>query len=123
MREVPVELVNDLCTKTLIPNKESSTLRSPDRDIENIFYKLLKEVDKESNDQYPYNIKNSGDKSKMNYIRLNHQLFNTILRYILKLLIVSYKYINIVLVIKYDTTYNIYNINILTSKYIYPMLC
>jgi hypothetical protein len=46
-------------------------------EIEKIFYKLLKEVDKEINDQYPYDIKNSS--IKMNYIRKHHKIFNNVL--------------------------------------------
>jgi hypothetical protein len=67
---------------------------STNEEIEDIFIKLIKEVEKEENDIYPYNIKNST--LKMNFIRKNHKNFNFIFICILGVLIVSlsYKFLN-----------------------------
>ena len=56
--------------------------------MDKIFYKVLKEVDKENNDQYPYNIKNSS--IKMNYVRKNHNKFNTLLTIMNSILLVLF---------------------------------
>lgn len=56
-------------------------------DIEKIIYKLLKEVDKEDNDHYPYDIKNST--MKMNFVRKNHKIFNMVLLLLLFTLLVK----------------------------------
>jgi hypothetical protein len=60
-------------------------------EIEKIVYKLLKEVDKEINDQYPYDIKNSN--ISMNYIRKHHKIFNNVLYFTNGFLFVKLKMI------------------------------
>ncbi len=84
-REVSTERIKKLAKTLKCPYIECSALNSGS-EIEKIFYKLLKEIDKEINDEYPYDIKNST--IKMNFIRKNHKTFNLVLSIILFLLVV-----------------------------------
>lgn len=85
-REVSEERIKKLAKSLKCPYIECSALQSGP-EVEKVFYKLLKEVDKEANDDYPYDIKNST--IKMNFIRKNHKTFNLLLLVLLFLLIVK----------------------------------
>ena len=86
-REVSEERIKKLAKMLKCPYIECSALEGG-AEIEKIFYKLLKEVDKEINDEYPYDIKNST--IKMNYIRKNHKTFNMVVSILLFFLIVKF---------------------------------
>jgi GTPase SAR1 family protein len=86
-REVSEERIKKLAKTLKCPYIECSALQGG-AEIEKIFYKLLKEVDKEVNDEYPYDIKNST--IRMNYIRKNHKTFNMVLMILMFILVVSY---------------------------------
>lgn len=85
-REVSEERIKKLAKSMKCPYIECSALEGG-AEIDKIFYKLLKEVDKEINDEYPYDIKNST--IKMNYIRKHHKTFNFIFLIAMGLLIVK----------------------------------
>jgi GTPase SAR1 family protein len=85
-REVSTERIKKLAESLKCPYLECSALQSGP-EIEKIFYKVLKESDKESNDLYPYDIKNST--VEMNFIRKNHKTFNYIMLLLLFLQIVK----------------------------------
>jgi GTPase SAR1 family protein len=86
-REVSEERIKKLAKTLKCPYIECSALQGG-AEIEKIFYKLLKEVDKEVNDEYPYDIKNST--IRMNYIRKNHKSFNLFLTLLMFLLVVKF---------------------------------
>ena len=86
MREVPEEQIMKLAKNLKCPYIECSA-KEGGPEIEKIFYKLLKEVEKEINDKYPYNIKNSS--ITMNYIRKHHKSFNLLINIMLFILIVK----------------------------------
>jgi GTPase SAR1 family protein len=85
-REVSEERIKKLAKTLKCPYIVCSALHGG-AEIEKIFYKLLKEVDKETNDEYPYDIKNST--IKMNYIRKHHKSFNLALILMMFLLVVN----------------------------------
>jgi Fe2+ transport system protein B len=85
-REVSEDRIKKLAKNLKCPYIECSALQGGS-EIEKIFYKLLKEVDKEVNDQYPYDIKNSN--IHMNYIRKHHKSFNLLYLIFSALLIVN----------------------------------
>jgi hypothetical protein len=84
---VSEERIKKLAKTLKCPYIECSALQGG-AEIEKIFYKLLKEVDKETNDEYPYDIKNST--IRMNYIRKHHKSFNLALISLLILLVVNF---------------------------------
>lgn len=57
--------------------------------MEKIINKLLKEVEKENNDEYPYDIRNSN--LEMNFITINERPFKLLLEIILAFLNVRKK--------------------------------
>jgi small GTP-binding protein len=85
-REVSLDRIKKLAKALKCPYIECSATEGG-AEIEKIFYKLLKEVDKESNDEYPYDIKNST--MKMNFIRKHHKNFNLVLLVLLATIFVS----------------------------------
>ena len=75
-REVSEVRIKKFAKSLKCPYIQCSALNGGD-EVEKVFYKLLKEVEKESNDEYPYDIKNST--IKMNMIRKHHKIFNLVL--------------------------------------------
>jgi len=90
-REVSIEDLKKYAKKIKAPYIECSNKESNEDEIEEIFIKLLKEVYKEDEDLFPYNIKNST--LKMNFIRKNHKDFNSVFIILLSLIIVSLKFV------------------------------
>lgn len=84
-REVTQENIKKLVKEMKCPYIECSALNAGP-EIDKIFADLLKEVDKEMNDEYPYDIKNT--KVSLNFVRRHHQTFNLILRCFMVLQIV-----------------------------------
>lgn len=76
LREVSIERLEKYAKLAKAPCMECSSLKGGE-DLHLMITKLLNEIDKEANDQYPYNIKNSS--LKMNFIRKNHNIFNIVL--------------------------------------------
>jgi hypothetical protein len=85
-REVSKERIKRLSNTLKCPYIECSALQSGP-EIEKIFYKLLKEIEKENSDLYPYDIKNSS--VEMNFIRKNHKTFNYIMLVLILIQIVK----------------------------------
>ena len=100
-REVSEERIKKLAKTLKCPYIECSAMQGG-AEIEKIFYKLLKEVDKEVNDEYPYDIKNST--IRMNYIRKNHKSFNLFLTLLMFLLVVKF-YLILVSPVEFSCSY------------------
>ncbi len=77
-REVDKEKIQNLLKTLKCPYVECSALNGGE-EMEKIFTELLKEIDKEINDEYPYDIKNT--KLKLNFVTKHHQTFNMVLLY------------------------------------------
>jgi len=75
-REVENDKIKKMAHIMKCPFIECSALNGG-LEIDKIFSELLKEVDKEINDEYPYDIKNT--KVTLNFVRKHHQTFNFIL--------------------------------------------
>ncbi len=75
-REVDKEKIKKMAQMMKCPFIECSALNGG-TEIDKIFTELLKEVDKEINDEYPYDIKNT--KVTLNFVRKHHQTFNLML--------------------------------------------
>ncbi len=75
-REVENDKIKKMAQIMKCPLIECSALNGGP-EIDRIFSELLKEVDKEINDEYPYDMKNT--KVTLNFVRKHHQSFNFIL--------------------------------------------
>lgn len=85
-REVSIEKIKNFSKELKCPYIETSALEG--LEMEKIINKLLKEVDKESNDEYPYDIKNSN--LEVNFITSNEKPFKLTLEIILAFLNVKF---------------------------------
>jgi len=77
-REVDKEKIQNLLKTLKCPYVECSAMKEGE-ELDKIFSDLLKEIDKEINDEYPYDIKNT--KLKLNFVTKYHQTFHLILMY------------------------------------------
>lgn len=78
-----VERIKKLSKELKCPYLECSALNGGS-EIDKIINKLLKEVDKEANDEYPYDIRNTA--LEMNFIISHNKPFKLVLELILVLL-------------------------------------
>ncbi len=83
-REISIEKIKKISDEFKCPFIETSSLENLDLDIEKIFNKLLKEIDKENNDEYPYDIRNSN--LEITFVASNEKPFKLTLDIILVIL-------------------------------------
>jgi len=87
IREVSLERIQRLSKDLKCPYLECSALNGGS-EIDKIINKLLKEVDKEANDEYPYDIRNSA--LDLNFISTHNKPFKLLLEILLVLLNVKF---------------------------------